>query len=135
MKQLLLALVSSTVVASNALAVPARPGVQEGMAAGSPFQFVNMGDEFFGWAETLDGHSLLMDADGSWRYARRNGRGGLLPSGLLFDPGSSVVDQASYHLRPNADWLRERRNALGAVQAFGPVGGEAQAPASCQFPA
>ena len=106
----LLALVA-LLACREALAVPACPGWHEGQAAGRPFRFQLMGDEFASWAVAEDGNTLLQDSLGIWRHARPLPDGGLARS-AAYQPGSPRED--SRGLRPSPQWLRRQVEPLRA---------------------
>lgn len=98
---LLLAMLFSTI---EAHAVPASPGMKVGHSLGMEFRFHLVGDEFLNWAVSEEGHTLLTDAQGQWRHARRQADGSLAPLGEVFHPGSPRED--SRGLRPEPVWIR-----------------------------
>ena len=55
----------------SAHAVPADPeGLVVTQPDGTQFVLHLRGDEFFSWKETADGHAVVKDADGFWKYAK-----------------------------------------------------------------
>ncbi len=95
-------------------AVPAMPGWCEGDAAGVSFRFHQYGDEFYAWAESEDGYTLLMDQQGSWVYALPAADGSLRQSGQVYFPGDASAPASARGLRPDSDWLR---TYVGAMRA------------------
>ena len=75
---------------------------------GTTIQIKLFGDEFYYFAETLDGFTVLRDKNGFWTYAVKNGDGYLQTTNVIVhQPDQRNVDEDEFlaksqkHLRPN----------------------------------
>ena len=69
------------IITGLALAVPATRDLLSSSSVNIPFNYRLIGDEFVHWSEAEDGHTILMNDDGEWRYARISAHGELRPTG------------------------------------------------------
>jgi M6 family metalloprotease-like protein len=104
---ILFALVLAAGTVSLASAAPAAPiEITLYQPDGSGFTARQWGDEWSNGYETVDGYTILQDADGWWVYATMDAGGILIPAGG--DAGRQVVGQvvppeAAFGLRPPAN--------------------------------
>jgi M6 family metalloprotease-like protein/uncharacterized repeat protein (TIGR02543 family) len=107
---------AACLLAMNAQAVPASPEpfvVKQ--PGGTSFYAVMQGDEFQGWAETLDGYTIVKNAaTGYFEYARHNAAGELVPSGIVVAPAFAAQMMQEGLLPPKG--LRPPRNT--ALEQF-----------------
>ena len=97
-------------------AIPAAPGWCEAECEGGSFRFQHIGDEFYAWAESEDGYTLLTDELGRWVYALPESDGSLRCSERAYRPGDPDAPQAAQGLRPDAEWLSGYVGQLRAQQ-------------------
>jgi hypothetical protein len=76
---------------SASLAVTASPDpVEVKQPNGKKFKAFIRGDEFQGWVETEQGHTVIKNPKTkAWEYAKEKGPGYLVPSGIEVDPEKS----------------------------------------------
>ncbi len=96
-------------ITSNALAVPASPGIKEiPMPDGTTVKVRLIGDERVSWFETLDGYTITKNAAGYFEYARLDDNDRLTATGTK--PGEQPLPQKK-HIRPSKEVIS------GIVQA------------------
>jgi hypothetical protein len=95
---------------SSSLAVPASPDpVQVEQPNGKKFKAFIRGDEFQGWVETEQGHTVIKNPKTKvWEYAKEKEPGNLAPSGIEVDPKKSPPEGIPLHLKPKRDTEREK---------------------------
>lgn len=94
-----LAAILVAVMIGTSFAIPAKPRpVRLEQPDGSSFIATLKGDEHFQFAEDQDGHSLKVNADGWWTYARQE-NGLLVPSTYIVGKNECPYPR---HLRPSA---------------------------------
>ena len=91
-------LLGASAVAAQAVIAYPHP-VQVAQPDGTVVEVQLRGDEYFSWAETLDGYTLMHDTQGFWAFARKSASGALEASTLRY-AGSSLLAQ-SYGIEKN----------------------------------
>jgi M6 family metalloprotease-like protein len=87
---MVLAVICSLSWVNNAVAAPAYPyPVEFTQSNGTVVTIIMKGDEKVRWAETLDGYSIMYNAQGDFEYAILNSKGDMTPSGILAENVSS----------------------------------------------
>ncbi|MFQ6092314.1 MAG: M6 family metalloprotease domain-containing protein, partial [bacterium] len=82
---------------------------------GTPIQIRLFGDEWYSWAETEDGYTVIQDEDGWWRYAQLDEKGRFIPSDIEVSPkGVRKSAEIQFtkglrkHLRESQEVVQER---------------------------
>jgi M6 family metalloprotease-like protein len=103
-KSTIILVVLQVALAADVWAAPAAPMTLElQQPDGYTFAAIPRGDEFAHWMETEDGHSIIR-SKGTWYYAIRDGKGGLMASDL--EVGSLLPEELRMlplHLAPTTD--------------------------------
>lgn len=72
------------VIGKKADAIPATPyPIDFKLPGGEVLTIQLQGDEYFSWATTIDGYTILLDEKGFYEYAVKNAEGNLVLSGIL----------------------------------------------------
>lgn len=105
-----------------AQAVPAYPGIIETRQPdGTPLSLRLHGDEYFSWASSADGYTLLRDGQGFWTLARRDASGLLVPTQARVSGKSAAAIAAAnaipQNLRMDQASIRSMRKAPARAAA------------------
>jgi immune inhibitor A len=92
----------------QAFAVPASPGVKTATIGNQQFSFHHFGDEYFSWAVSEDGYTILSDSAGHWVYALPGVNGALVKSNQLYRPADPAAPALARELQPSESWLRQQ---------------------------
>jgi M6 family metalloprotease-like protein len=105
MKKLLFFLIISMIYFQT-FAVPAYPyPITITQPSGDELTFLMKGDEYMNWAVTLDGYTLLVDAEYNFCYAQINESGDLIPS-------SFIATEISNRSTEVSQWLQQIQKGL-----------------------
>lgn len=84
-RKLLFTAIAALGLTLPASAIIASPGVLKGYQPdGTPMELRLFGDEYFSWAQSPDGYTLLRDADGFWTVAEASSDGLLRPTAIRY---------------------------------------------------